>query len=114
MFSTALTVLGQPSAVVRLSGMTSGWVDTIADTPAGGGRMPPAYCWIPPGLSPPNEAFGGSQMPNCTSTGEVTGVTMLPIVIEPLATAPSTQPVASPPVDSCMIGLSSGQLVNGA
>src|SRR5215470_502192 len=37
MFSTVATLLGQPSAVVRLSGIRSGLVDKIADGPASGG-----------------------------------------------------------------------------
>ena len=66
-------------------------------------------------LSPPSEAFGGDQKPNCTFTGRTTGVVMVPIVIEPLSTCPVTHATTSKAVslDSSMMGLSSGQLVNG-
>src|SRR5690349_606691 len=37
MFCTVELLLGQPSAVVRLSGIRSGLVDKIADSPASGG-----------------------------------------------------------------------------
>jgi hypothetical protein len=42
-------VVEQPSAVVRLSGIRSGLVTSIADRPAGEGRTPPAYDGIKPG-----------------------------------------------------------------
>src|SRR5260370_5105959 len=67
-------VVEQPSAVVRLSGIRSGLVTSIADRPAGGGRIPPANCPIPPVQPPPSEALGGSQPPDCTVTGRPNGV----------------------------------------
>jgi hypothetical protein len=60
-------------------------------------------------------------MPNCTCTACVTGVVMLPIVIDPLVAFPATHAAKPPPFEpipvamtSCMRGLFSGQFVNGA
>jgi hypothetical protein len=47
--TTGSVAVEQPSAVVRLSGIRSGLVTSIADRPAGGGRTPPAYDGIKPG-----------------------------------------------------------------
>ena len=71
-------------------------------------------------MSPPDEAFGGVQKPNCTFTGRTTGVVMLPTVIEPEATFPAVHAATDKPVYplsvkdgvSCMTGFSTGQLVN--
>ena len=113
MLWTTLLVLGQPSIWVRVPGIWSGLVTSIAFRPAGGGRIPPANELIPVVQSPPKSAFGVCTPPNCTSTGSMTGVVMLPMVIEPLFTCPSEHMTAEPDTPSFMRGLSIGQLVNG-
>jgi hypothetical protein len=123
LLTTGSVVVEQPSAVVSFCGIRSGLVTSIADRPAGGGRIPPWYpsTRLGPSLSPPDEAFGGVQKPNCTFTGRTTGVVMLPIVIEPLVTFPAVHAARDKPLTrgrgtvgvSCIRGLSSGQLVNG-
>src|SRR5215469_6461263 len=92
--------VAQPSAVVRLCGIRSGLVDSTADSPASGGYA---------GTGKPVE-LGCQAKPNCTFTGSVTVVVMLPIVIEPPVASPAVHAAKPPPlsvmgITSCMIGL---------
>src|SRR5215470_2745017 len=84
MFSTVALLLGQPSSVVRLPGIRSGLVDRIADGPASGDTV---------GRGKSNVTGAESYHPNCTFTGWVTGVVMLPIVIDPLFASPAVHTV---------------------
>src|SRR5580700_5752191 len=83
-------VVEQPSAVLRLSGIRSGLVTSIADSPAGGGTTAGGGERLVEVLSPPGAEFGGGTKPNCTFTGRTTGVTMLPTLSVPLAASPAT------------------------